>query len=111
MVQYASIERFSGDIVCEDRPSAMIRLVAETGGYMLGVVAKVGSCVATGWRRSRTNRRAWIRLVPFLKRSVIAESCGTDSDRTIWTFGTPLRPFSSGPGISSSIPDHRGPGP
>jgi hypothetical protein len=29
--------------VCDDTPTAMIRLVADTGGVMLGVVVKVGS--------------------------------------------------------------------
>src|SRR5437763_16492995 len=74
----------------------MIRLVADTGWYMLGVVTNVGSWVAAVWSRSCTKRRAWSRFVPDLNSIVIAAGGGTDSERMIWTFGTPLSAFSSG---------------
>ena len=56
--QYVVIERSSGDIVLDVRPMAMIRLVAETGGFMPGVAAQLGSVVCAVWRRSWTYRRA-----------------------------------------------------
>ena len=63
---------------------------------MLGVVTNVGSWVAAVWSRSCTKRRAWSRFVPDLNSIVIAASCGTDSERIVSTFGTPLSAFSSG---------------
>src|SRR4051794_26687815 len=86
----------------EDSPIFMIRLVAETGCIMNGGAAHVGSVGATVLRCSWTSWRALRKSVPRLNRRGMCDSCGTDSERTTSTPGTPFSASSSGTVTSSS---------
>ena len=100
--QYVVIDRSMSDMSFDDRPIFMIRLVAETGGIITGGAAQVGSVGATVLRCSWTSWRAVRKSAPRLNRSVMCESCGTDSERMTSTPGTPFMASSSGTVTSSS---------
>ena len=80
----------------------MIRLVADTCGISSGGAAHVGSDGEIVWSRSCTSWRAARSWVPGLNHSVIADSCGTDSERIVSSRGTPPSAFSSGTVTSDS---------
>ena len=67
--QYAVIDMSSSDIVFDDSPIFMTRLVAESGCIMMGGAAQVGSVFCTVAIRSWTSCRACIVSVPRLKIS------------------------------------------
>ena len=102
MFQKALTDRSSCECRLDVSPMAITRLVVETGGTIVGGEAHEGRVGATVWSRSCTSWRALVRLVPDLNRRITEESCGTDSDRTVLTLGTPVRPFSSGTVTSCS---------
>jgi hypothetical protein len=73
----------------EVSPIFITRLVEDSGCRITGGAAHVGNVGVTVVTRSATSCRACRRSVPRLKRSLIAESCGTDFERTASRPGIP----------------------
>src|SRR5690242_13712085 len=96
IVQYEIIDISIRDLVFEESPIFITRLVADTGWSMTGGAAQVGIVGITVWTRSDTSCRACNRSVPCLKRSSIEESWAIDLDRSVSRPGTPLSAASSG---------------
>src|SRR4029079_311524 len=84
------------DIVGEDMPIFMARLVAESGCIMKGGAAHVGSGGVTAVMLSWTSWRARRRSVPGLKISSMDDSWSTDFDRRTSRPSTPASACSSG---------------
>src|SRR5438445_10071375 len=76
-VQRASTDIWMGDTAFEDSPIVMTRLVADTGWSMAGGFAMFGS-INDMVRRSCTNCRACMRLVPGSKIIRIDDRPATD---------------------------------
>ncbi len=89
MLKNAIFDRSRLLTVFEVMPTCMTRLVADTIGYRAGGAAHDGSDGDAAASRSCTSCRAWRTSVPCLKYRKIADSCGTDSDSTSVTRGTP----------------------
>src|SRR5947209_15384697 len=77
IVQRASTDIWMGDTAFEDSPIVMTRLVADTGWSMAGGLAMFGN-INDMVRRSCTNCRACMRLVPGSKIIRMDDRPGTD---------------------------------
>src|SRR6516164_1896859 len=83
IVYCAIIDRSISDSELDVTPICITRLVADTIGYICGGSHQLGRLCAVACRRSWTSCRACRTLVPRRKYSQIAESCGSESDRTL----------------------------
>ena len=85
----AIIDRSSREIVFDESPMCITRLVADLRGSICGGEAQVGSVGVTVCRRSCTSCLACSSSVPGLNWSVIDDSWPTDCERIV--SGNPSR--------------------
>ena len=96
MFQYEIIDISMRDLVSEDKPIFITRLVEDNGWSMIGGAAQVGSVGMTVAIRSDTNCLAVNRSMSFLNSMMMEESWGTDLDLMWSKPSIPLKASSRG---------------